>query len=70
MHPERRKQIFPVRKCNGVMGVPITFFDKYDPEEFDILGICWPYLNGSKKYARVLIRRRDDIASEKDMHYD
>lgn len=25
----------------GLMGVPITFLDKYDPEQFDIL-----YLNG------------------------
>ena len=25
-------QIFPVKKCNGVMGVPITFLDKYDPQ--------------------------------------
>lgn len=30
---------------NGVMGVPITFFDKYNPEQFEILGrsgdIAW-----------------------------
>ena len=26
-------------KCNGVMGVPITFLDKYNPEQFEILGI-------------------------------
>ena len=25
---------------DGVMGVPITFFDKYCPEQFDILGMC------------------------------
>ena len=25
---------------NGVMGVPITFFDKYCPEQFEILGMC------------------------------
>ena len=24
-------------RCNGVMGVPITFFDKYNPEQFEIL---------------------------------
>ena len=24
----------------GVMGVPITFFDKYNPDQFDILGMC------------------------------
>lgn len=25
--------------CNGIMGVPITFLDKYNPEQFEILGI-------------------------------
>ena len=25
------------RKCNGVMGVPITFLDKYCPEQFEII---------------------------------
>ena len=25
---------------NGFMGVPITFMDKYNPEQFEILGIC------------------------------
>ena len=25
---------------DGVMGVPITFLDKYNPEQFDILGMC------------------------------
>lgn len=24
----------------GVMGVPITFLDKYSPEQFEILGMC------------------------------
>ncbi|MBR1853520.1 MAG: hypothetical protein IJ794_10350 [Lachnospiraceae bacterium] len=26
-------------KCNGVMGVPITFLDKYNPEQFEIVGL-------------------------------
>ena len=25
------------RWCNGAMGVPITFLDKYSPEQFEIL---------------------------------
>ena len=25
-------------RCNGVMGVPITFMDKYCPEQFEIIG--------------------------------
>jgi len=27
-------------KSNGAMGVPITFFDKHNPDEFIILGMC------------------------------
>ena len=25
-------------RCNGIMGVPITFLDKYSPEQFEIIG--------------------------------
>ena len=52
----------------GVMGVPITFLDKYCPEQFEIVGqmmttkvtefnFGYPYINGKKKFARVLIKR-------------
>ena len=27
-----------VARCNGVMGVPITFIDKYNPEQFELIG--------------------------------
>ena len=51
------------------MGVPITFLDKYNPEQFEIIGqmattsvtefnFGYPYVNGRKKYARILIRNR------------
>ena len=54
---------------DGVMGVPITFLDKYNPKQFEIVGqmvttkvdeynFGYPYINGKKKYARILIRRR------------
>ena len=26
-------------RCSGIMGVPITFLDKYNPEQFEIVGI-------------------------------
>ena len=50
-----------------VMGVPISFLDKYDPEQFEILGLDRyiadnPHygkrfdLNGREVYARILIR--------------
>ncbi len=51
----------------GIMGVPISFLDKYDPEQFEILGLDRyiadnPHygkrfdLNGKEVYARILIR--------------
>jgi hypothetical protein len=53
---------------NGVMGVPITFVDKYNPEQFEILGIansarwigyeCYTVINGRKLYNRILIKRK------------
>jgi len=55
---------------NGVMGVPITFLDKYNPEQFEIVGLdryTVPKeflvggrvaINGKSKYARILIRKR------------
>ncbi len=54
----------------GVMGVPISFMDKYNPEQFEIIGLdryTVPKeflvggrvaINGKPKYARILIRRK------------
>lgn len=27
------------RKCNCIMGVPITFMDKYNPDQFEVVGM-------------------------------
>ena len=54
---------------SGVMGVPITFLDKYNPEQFEILGIDRyvednPFpgkrftINKKEIYARILIRNK------------
>ena len=53
---------------NGIMGVPITFFDYYNPEQFEIIWLDgtdtskWygsgPLLNGKKKYRRLFIRKK------------
>ena len=54
---------------NGVMGVPITFLDKYNPEQFEIVGelnhgcdnkydLGKPELNGKELYTRILIRKK------------
>ncbi|MCX6717913.1 MAG: adenine-specific methyltransferase EcoRI family protein [Candidatus Taylorbacteria bacterium] len=50
----------------GVMGVPITFVDKYNPTQFEILGIansarwigyeCFTLLKGVKIFNRILIK--------------
>ncbi len=53
---------------DGAMGVPITFLDKYNPEQFEILGIDRyikdnPHyghrfkINNKEIYARILIRK-------------
>jgi len=33
----------------GAMGVPITFLDKHNPEQFEILGITKPWFGGTSK---------------------
>ena len=54
----------------GIMGVPITFLDKYNPEQFEIVGefnngsdseldLAKPIIKGEQKYSRIAIRRRD-----------
>lgn len=52
---------------DGVMGVPITYLDKHNPEQFEIVGMansarwigdfpCYTIINGKKIYNRILIR--------------
>jgi len=56
---------------DGVMGVPISFLDKYNPEQFEILGCNrgveqdpngiygrGSYLNGKETFKRLFIRHR------------
>lgn len=43
---------------DGVMGVPITFMTKYNPDQFEILGGINPSLNGRKLYKRLLVRSK------------
>ena len=44
----------PSTRCNGIMGVPISFLDKYCPEQFEILGAtqrgCHDAVPDTKKY--------------------
>ena len=52
----------------GIMGVPISFLDKYNPEQFEILGlddhrVNWrgrgPDLNGKVLYRRIIIKCKE-----------
>lgn len=45
---------------DGVMGVPITFLDKYCPTQFEIVGLDSPFVNGQQVYKRVFIRKVKD----------
>ena len=53
----------------GIMGVPITFLDKYNPEQFELIGIDRYVednpnygkrftIDGKEIYARILIRNK------------
>lgn len=56
---------------DGIMGVPITFIDKYNPDQFEIIGLdryTVPKeflvggrvaIDGKPRYARILIRRKN-----------
>jgi hypothetical protein len=55
----------------GVMGVPITYLDRHNPDQFDIVGVfnhgCdgpWDLakclIDGNEKYKRLAIRKRKD----------
>jgi hypothetical protein len=55
---------------NGVMGVPITFLYKYNPDQFEIVKFRKGddnkdlRVNGKDKYARILIKRKEAKANE------
>lgn len=43
---------------DGVIGVPISYLDKYCPEQFQIVGnACNPIINGKMIFKRILIKR-------------
>ena len=55
---------YKVKIKNPVMGVPITFLNNYNPDQFEILGLDSLlygdrfYINQKRLYARILIRRK------------
>lgn len=63
----------------GLMGVPITFMDKFNPDEFEIVQLCAShgkevkhienecgFVNGQWVYSRILIKRREQNENNKD----
>lgn len=53
----------------GFMGVPMSFYTKFNPQQFEIVGeakhgsdgpldLFKPFVNGKEKYVRILIRRK------------
>ncbi len=57
--------------CNGIMGVPISFMSKYNPEQFEIVGefnhgsdndfdLAKPVINGKQLFPRIAIRKKAD----------
>ena len=56
------------------MGVPITFLDKYNPNQFEIIGTSTmnmskgaPYVNGKRIYERIIIRRRKPYSEAEEV---
>lgn len=60
---------------SGVMGVPVTILDRYNPDQFEVVGHVGSvgadgvysfanaiYLNGKKLFKRLLVRNRKPIA--------
>jgi hypothetical protein len=52
---------------DGVMGVLITFLDKYNPDQFEIVTMStmsgvsanyWTFINGKPKFARIYIKKK------------
>ena len=51
-------------RCSGIIGVPITFLDKYNPQQFTIIGNEYSlgiskgrcYIGGKRMYSRIFIR--------------
>ena len=66
---------------NGIMGVPITFLDKHNPKQFEIVAkmtttgidefnFGYPYINGKKTYARILIRKIAEVDELRKLEFE
>ncbi|EIE1465338.1 adenosine deaminase [Campylobacter upsaliensis] len=64
---------------DGIMGVPITFLDKHNPKQFEILGLDdhrveWrgrgPDLNGKALYRRIIIRKIAEVDELRKLEFE
>ncbi|WP_333721489.1 adenine-specific methyltransferase EcoRI family protein [Campylobacter helveticus] len=66
---------------DGIMGVPITFLDKHNPKQFEIVGIDRYVadnpnygkrfsINGREIYARILIRKIAEVAELRKLEFE
>jgi len=48
---------------NGIIGVPISFIDKYNSNQFKIIGLIRvPKIKGTEIYSRILIQKKEESA--------
>ena len=53
-------------RCNGIMGVPITFLDKYNPKQFEIIGIA--KRGAGDPALRTKVYSREDYSNYSDLN--
>ena len=60
-----------IRIKSPILGVPKTFLDKYNPEQFEIVGefnhgsdnefdLAKPVINGKELFSRIAIRKKEN----------
>lgn len=52
-----------IRYCSGVLGVPITFIDKYNPSQFEVIGLAPERADGE---GILQIKRYKDATQHND----
>lgn len=53
--PKDKTILYNGKIIKPIFGVPITFIDKYNPEQFEIMGGVNPKIKGKLKFGRLLI---------------
>ena len=62
-----------IPEYDGIMGVPLSFFSKWNPQQFDIIGVAHKgnssldlfkaYIDGKQCFTKLLIRRKNNEQS-------